>query len=94
MPVNSVISAVLGRIDPPGSAQSAGAVAHVGRGRARLRGAEEHGLDAIEIPLLEHPLHQYGAHHSTPADETYTHDRSRFKKMYAVRIMPTARPPP
>ena len=43
---------------------------------ADVRRREEHGLDQLEVPLLEHPLHQHRAHHSTPTDESCTHDRS------------------
>jgi hypothetical protein len=39
-------------------------------GAADVRSGEEHGVDAIEIPFVAHALHQNGAHHAAPADES------------------------
>ncbi|MCY1426578.1 hypothetical protein D9M71_424010 [compost metagenome] len=39
---------------------------------ADVGSGEEHRLDQVEVPLFQHTLHEYGAHHPTPTDQTYT----------------------
>jgi hypothetical protein len=46
-----------------------GFAADIGRRGAGLRGAEEHGLDAIEIALRAHALEQDRADHAAPTDD-------------------------
>ena len=36
-----------------------------------VAGAEEQGLEVVEITLLAHALHQHRADHATPADQTH-----------------------
>ncbi len=43
--------------------------AYVGSGK-------EDWLDQVEIPLLQHPLHEHGTHHTAPTDQTYTFHRN------------------
>ena len=44
--------------------------ADIRAGLADLRGGEEDRLDAVEITILLHTLHEHGAHHAAPTDET------------------------
>ncbi|EST14082.1 hypothetical protein EDP1_3992 [Pseudomonas putida S610] len=41
-----------------------------------IGGGEEHGLDKVEILLLQHSLHEHGTNHAAPTDQTYTFHRN------------------
>ena len=45
--------------------------ANARRRATELRRREENGPDEIEIALVAHALHQHGADHAAPADESY-----------------------
>src|SRR5262249_22685761 len=44
------------------------------RGASRIRGAEKHGLEQIEILLGGHALHEHRTDHATPTDKSNLHD--------------------
>lgn len=56
--------------------------AHIGAGLASLGGGEEDRLDALEVTIFQHALHEHGTDHAAPTDETdFQHVKSSSNRM-------------
>src|SRR6185295_1761043 len=65
--------------------QRAGRPADVGALAAGRRGREERRLDVIEVPLLEHSLHEDRAHHAPPTHYAYSHGITPSSKSFSTK---------
>src|SRR5690606_7588474 len=63
-------------IDVVGVLQRRNVLANGGPLATNIGGGEEHGLDQVEVPLFQHPLHEHGTDHTAPTDQTYTFHRN------------------
>jgi len=59
------------RVNVVGVLQRGFVLGHAGGLATRVGGGEEHGLDQVKVFFLNHAVHEDGAHHAAPADQTY-----------------------
>src|SRR3546814_10433221 len=71
--------------------QRSGFLANIGALAADIGSGEEHGLDQVEIPLFQHPLHEHGTDHTAPTDQTYTFHRNYTYRKSGPRRLRRAR---